>query len=422
MKSLRLAWLSLLRRRVPTVITILSIAMAVACGGILLRLHNLSASRFASLGQGWDAIAGAKAGGIEILLNSLNSEGPYPGYLPYKLFESLRAEQSVRFEDGATATPSFLKSITPFLYFAKFEGARVVGTDETFLQPLGEGSALASGRWSTGEGEVVLGSAIARRLNLSAVDVQGAESEGANKLQIRVQPWVADHLGEAAVALKVVGILKPTDSAWDRQLYASVAQAQKVIAANRAYAGPLSIWNENVLNYFLIRLQPGGFRGLEALINRRTVGQVVLVEDERARLEELTGAGKSIGMFVSVFVLILSMLSVSSMLITRFEAMGVQLAVLRAIGYGRSAIARWLIWEGVLLGSAGCVLGAALDASLFPILRGLLGSALPTADVLASSPFESAPVWVLAMLATVSAIFIPLFRLYRQDVHQALKS
>ncbi|MGZ3722393.1 MAG: ABC transporter permease [Bdellovibrionales bacterium] len=406
MTSFRLALLSLTRRRVPTLITVCAIAISVACSGILLRLYHLSSSRFDSIGQGWEAVVGAKAGGIEILLNSLNGEGPYPDYLPYVLFESLQAAKAVHFEDGHTSDPNYIRAISPFLYFAKFQSYRVAGTDQAFAAALG---GFTEGGWPSANDEVVLGAGVAKRAGIHLGDT------------IQLQPWLADHLGDANVGAKVAGILKPTGFAWDRMLFSSVAFGQSVISANRAYLGDKSIWGEKVLNYFMINLQPGGFRPLEALVNKRTVGQVVRVEEERHKLEELTGAGKSIGLFVSVFVILLSSLSVSSMLITRFEAMGVQLAVLRAIGYVRSEIGMWLIWEGLLLGLAGCVLGAVIDGVSFPILRDLLGSALPPADIVASSLSESYPVWVVTIPATVFAIFVPLIRLYRQDVHQALK-
>jgi len=405
MTPLHLAVLSLLRRKVPTVITVVSIAISVACAGILLRLYHLSASRFSSMGQGWEAIVGAKAGGIDILLDSLNGEGPYPGYLPYALFHSLKAEQAVKFEDGATSQPSYIKDITPFLYFAKAGKSRVVGTDESFVNPIG----FAEGQWVGQPGEIVLGALVARQQNWRVGDTVAAV------------PWVADRLGDSTLQFKVSGILKPTSSAWDTMLFGSVSDAQAVVAANRTFLGESSIWGEKVLNYFLINLHPDGFKYLEALVNKRTVGQVVRVEQEKRKLENLTGAGKSIGLFVSIFVILLSSLSVSAMLITRFEAMGVQLAVLRAIGYGRSEIGRWLIWEGLLLGVAGCLIGASIDGIGFPLLRELLGSALPPADLVASHFWESFPIWIVTLPTTVFAIFVPLIRLYRQDVHQALK-
>ena len=409
MSPLRLALLSLQRRRLPTLITVLSIAISVACSGILLRLYHLSASRFDSLGRGWQAVVGAKAGGIEIMLNALNGEGPYPDFLPSVLYESLHATQTVHFEDGHESTPEYLSRIAPFVYFAKWHEYRAIGTNEEFARNLGE-SALSSGQWVTDLGQVVLGSQIAQ---LADVQVGGS---------LTLQPWVADQLVSASLTLKVVGILRSTGSVWDRSLFSSVAQAQAVIAENKASLGGRSIWNEHVLNYFLINLRPGGFAPLEALINKRTVGQAVLIDTEKARLEQLTGAGKSIGLFVSIFIILLSSLSVSAMLITRFEGMSVQLAVLRAIGYARGEIARWLLWEGFLLGLAGCALGALLDGLGFPLLRGLLSEALPPPELVSSSLIESGLVWLLGLLATTLAIFVPLIGLYRQDVHQALKS
>jgi putative ABC transport system permease protein len=410
MTPFRLAVLSLTRRKIPTLITVGSIAISVACSGILLRLYHLSASRFDSMGHGFEAVVGAKAGGIEILLNSLNGEGPYPDFLPYVLFESLRSAKAVHFEDGHVDEPDYLKNISPFLFFAKLGNYRVAGTDEAFAQTISAPrNAFKEGAWAGGPSEVVLGSQVAVREGLHTGDT------------VHVQSWLFDHLGDANVALKVVGILTSSGTAFDRMLFTNIPQAQSVIGESQAVLAKHSIWGGKVLNYFLINLQPGGFPYLEALINKRTVGQAVRVNVEKQKLEELTGAGKSIGLFVSVFVILLSSLSVSSMLITRFDAMGVQLAVLRALGYVRSEIGRWLIWEGLLLGIGGCILGAAIDGLGFPILREILGTALPPADMLSSCLLESYPVWLVTVPATVVAIFVPLIRLYRQDVHQALK-
>lgn len=116
MSSLKLAYLSLSRHLFSTVISIIAIALSVACACILLRLYQISESRFSSLGNGGDAIVGAKSGGIEILLNSLNAEGKYPDFLPYSLFQSLRNEQAITHGDGVITKPSYIQSIIPFIY------------------------------------------------------------------------------------------------------------------------------------------------------------------------------------------------------------------------------------------------------------------------------------------------------------------
>ena len=407
MSPLRLALLSLLRRKVPTLITALSIAVSVACSGILLRLYHLSASRFDSLGHGWESIVGAKAGGIEILLNAMNGEGPYPDFLPSVLYDSLKAKASVQFEDGQTATPSFIKSISPFVYFAQFKGHRAAGTDATFIEKM---APMAEGRFATSADEIVVGNEVAKSEGVNVGDTLALEA------------WVGEKPTRShSVNFKVVGRLNGSGSAWDTMLFTDIENAQRVIATESEEITGHSIWGARVLHYFFVNLEPNGRAPIENLVNKRTVAQVILVRDEKAKLMQLTGAGKTIGLFVSFFVILLSTLSVSSMLITRFDAMTVQLAVLRALGRSRLQVARWLLWEGFWLGISGCVLGAVMDAVSFPILRSVLGEALPPADLVASSVFESYPIWILAMAATVFAIFIPLIRLYRQDVHQSLK-
>lgn len=411
MSPIRLALLSLARHRLATALSMIAIAFSVATGGLLLRLNELSMSRFSTLARTADAVVGAKAGGIDILLDSLGGEGGYPDYLPYKLFQSLRSEQTVRFEDGANSTPTFIHAVVPFLYFAKYGEARVVGTDEAFIDPRTSPLVpkISKGSWPKDKGEVALGSQIARRGGL----------EVGSKIDVR--PWVTGTPLEETFQLKVTAILDESQTEWDRTLFSTVAQAQETLANHAALIQSKSIWGPEVLNYFLITLEPGGFQGLEALVNRRTVGQAIKVEDQIERLKELTGAGRNIGLMVTMFVIFLGGLSVCAMLVTRFEGMRLQIAVLRAIGYTSSELALSLLAEGVALGLAGVVIGAALDLTLMPFLRESLGSALPPPELVPVSIFTSAPIWLVGLLATVVSVFVPMWQMSRQDPHAALR-
>jgi putative ABC transport system permease protein len=417
MTSFELATKSLIRRPLSSVLAILSIALAVGCCGVLLRIYLLMNQRFSTLARGGDAIVGAKAGGIEILLNALNGEGPYPDFLPYKLFESLKAQQGVRFEDGAQSEPDYLRQTIPVLYFARFHDDRVMGTDNSFFnRPAGEASlTLRDGHLAEANKDIVLGSAVADKYNLKMND------------DIILRLWVGDRAepnGDGThgpdLKFKITGVLNPTHTMWDRELYTTVAGAQEVVAAAPGLQ-TRSIWGASVLNYFLVYLKPNGFQPLKDLINKRTIGQSIFVLDEKKNLEELTGTGQTIGFFVSALVILLGGLSVASMLVTRFDAMGVQLAVLRAIGYKKSAIAAALLWEGFLLGLVACLVGIAIDLAAFPLMRYLLGGSLPPSDVIDSSIIYSSPVWVAALIATISSVLFPLLKLYRQDVHRSLQ-
>jgi putative ABC transport system permease protein len=401
----RLAVLSLTRRKVSTSLALTAIALSVAFSGVLLRLYVLSGARFSTLADGPDAVVGAKAGGIEILLGALNGEGRYPGFIPFQLYISLKTRQAVRFEDGAEAAPDFIRAITPFVYFAKYRGYRVVGTDRSILRGARE---LAEGRWAEGLGEVVLGASVSRG------EVKVGDTIG-------VVPWTSDQgTPGKGRQLRVTGVLAPTGKSWDAELFASVDTAWSVLGA--ADLRGQSIWKEKVLHYYLVDLAPEAFPRLRSLVDRRTVAQAIEVNDELARLEELTGTGRSLGLLVSILIVVLGALGVTAMMVTRFEAMGTQLAVLRAMGYEKREIRAWLLWEGALLGGGASVIGAGLDLAIFPLVRGLLGGALPRSPLVGAGILCSSPVWAMAVWGTTMAVFVPLYRLYHQDVHFALRA
>lgn len=411
MKPIKLAYLNLTRRKVSSLIAILAIAIAVAVSGILLRLNILAESRFSAMAKGGDAIVGAKSGGIEIILGALNGEGQYPSFIPYNLYESLKAGATVRFEDGAQNRPDGIESIIPFVYFAKFRDYRVAGTDETFIRRPVEKDSMrfTEGRWTQQLNEVVVGSAIAKAEGLKLGD------------SIDAVTWAGDKVFNVqGLNLKVVGILQASSSAWDRMLFTSIPTAHT--ALSKVNLKETSIWGPRVLHYYMIYLRPMGFESLSALVNNRTVGQAIFVQDEIKNLHKLVGVGTNLGFFVTVLILILGGLSVTSMLVTRFDAMSMQLAMLRAIGYRKGEIGCWLLWEGFLLGVAATILGIIFDLIGFPMMRNLLGDALPAMDIVGSSILYSYPIWITAIAATTMSVFVPMFRIYRQDVHFSLRN
>lgn len=424
MNAFRLAYLDLSRRPVSSLIAVVSIALSIATAGVLLRLSNLAEKRFSTLAVGTEAIVGAKSGDLDILLGSLNSEvtpSMQTGYLPMKLFESLRAQAPVQFEDGVKTEPGFIKTISPFVYAGFLSGAPVVGTDDSILKL--NSLKIEDGDFPSNIAELAVGDALARSQNYHLGQVLNVDPLQAAPAGTGPEPD-AKTLGKS-LPFKIVCILSPTGSAWDRQAWMTLPSARVLLSHTRLRN---SIWGNDVLSYFLINLQPSqasqpsSFVQLEALVNDRTVGQVVKVSTAEARLKELTGTGRQLGLTIVFLVLMMAVLSLASVLITRFESLALQLAVLRAIGYSKRELSLWLLTEGLMLGAAACLLGAAMDACAFPLLRSALSTSLPSADLVASSIFESAPIWWAALVATVLSVSIPIVRAYRQDVHTSLRA
>lgn len=412
MNSLTLAYLSLVRNKASTLVALIAIATSAAFSGVLLRTYLASSFRFSSLALGPEAIIGAKAGGIEILLGALNLEGTYPGYVPYKLYASIASKQSMQFEDGAKTSPSYIKSVIPFLCFGKLKNFRVIGTDASFLSRPNKEELFSfkEGGWvSENSNEVIVGANVASAEKIKLND------------SLLVTVWNNDEIAtRETFSVKVVGVLNPTGKSWDNALYTSLQTGWDILKGKDL--SRQSIWNEQVLNYFLVYLEPQGQLSLENLINRRTVAQVISTQREYQNLENLSGTGQILGLIISGMIVCLGALGVMAMMVTRFDAKSNQLAVLRAMGYEKREIRSWLLWEGAILGCSACGLGALLDLMIYPLFRYLLGNILPPAEFVSIPIWQSSPVWLAAILGTISAVFIPIYRLYHQDINSALKA
>lgn len=412
MTAFRLALLHLIRKRLTTLIALIALAVSVAAGGVLIRLYLLSQSRFASVALQGDAVIGAKAGGLDILLGALNLEGPYPDFITSNLYETLRLHKGLGFGDKAQARPDYVKAIVPFLYFATYKGYRVIGTDSSFLsRPIPEETPVfAQGGFVSGPNEIVLGAEITRKEHLKIGD------------QITLKAWSPfdpnQTGGGVEVKVQVVGILASTGKIFDAAAFSSLAEAHQVLAES-GYSHP--VWGANILNYCIVYLEPGSLTDLSTLINERSVAQVISVPEQYERLKQLAGTGQTMGLIIISLILLLGGLGVISTMIARFDAMSYQVAVLRAIGYSRTYIGQWLLWEGVLLGVCASVIGAIIDFSFFPSIRSMLGSTLPTSPLTHSPFYFSAPVWLVAVAATVVGIIIPFVRFSRHDAHSLLK-
>lgn len=408
MTPLQLALLDLIRKKASTMIAVASIAVCVACGGLLLRLSILSGSRFSTLVNGPDAVIGAKSGGIEILLESLNLEGPYPDFIPGQLYQTLK--HSIQFEDGTHYDPASLRRIVPIVIFGHYSNLLVLGTDQGFFQqPMRDDApTLIAGRWFGPGEEVVVGSRVARENGILVGD------------ELPVTAWTSrDNPHPTVFQLRVVGIFQAGSSAWNRACFSSMAEAQRVFRL--ASGSPDSTSNKDVLHFILAYLRPGGFRSIAGLINRRSVAELISVPEQKARLEELTGTGIRLGLMMTTLVLLLSGLSVAGVMIARFDAMKMQIAVLRALGFSLSEIGKWLLWEGSILAFSASVIGAMAEMIFFPVIRSLLGSALPSDSVAPNHFYYAAPFWVATVIAISVAVFIPFFRMTRQDPHSSLK-
>src|SRR5437899_8731661 len=138
MSPWRLAWADFTRHRGPASLSVAALSLSIALSGMLFRLAKVAEARFAGLARAGDVIIGAKAGEVAIVLGCLNAEGPYPGFIPDRLYFSLRNHEKLSAAGGAPERP-FHKTIVPLLYGGKFRGRPIIGTNADVLKLSGDG-------------------------------------------------------------------------------------------------------------------------------------------------------------------------------------------------------------------------------------------------------------------------------------------
>lgn len=384
MSPLRLAWADFSRRRGASLLAVAALSIAIGLSGALFRLTRVADARFAGLVRAGDAVIGAKAGEIAIVLGCLGAEGPYPGFIPNRLYFSLLNHERLSAIGGAPE-PRFHKTLVPLLYGGRFRGGPIIGTNAELLRVSGSGftAAINQGNWFSDSGQAVLGERVAREAGLKVGDTFFASPwSGAGK----DDGWVIPY------PLKVSGILARMGNVWDGAAFTSVGEARR-LAVRGGLLGN-SAWGDDVLNYMLIETAPGRLEALRDLVDKRTVAQFVEVRSGMAALRSLTGSGRAMGGAAAALALLLSAFCIVGLAIGSWEEKIRQYSMLRAIGYTGRELLALAGWQGILPAAGGYLGGGVLDAALFPALRMWMGSALPSPAAAPSRLWESAPVWL----------------------------
>jgi|GEM_PF-3287989 len=417
MTPFRLARLDLARKKVFTVVVIASLSLALAAVGALLKVYRISESRIDQLTSLSPLIVGAKSSGSQILLGAEGLEATkYPDFIPWTLFSTVHDRQGLHFEDNANVQADSVKWAIPMLFFAKWQEFPVFGTTDEFptffteKQSSAGKSIYQAGHWLENlQTDIVIGSALAERYNLHVGSTMDLTAWGPNEQTL-----------PTPIKVTVVGVLAPVNSAYDFALIAPLNMAWRTMAQMNLQSH--SIWQAKVLNYFFVDMPLQNMPGFESLINQRSVAQTVREVDEVQNLRELLSSGANIGWIVSLLILALVCLSVAGILLTRFEAMNTQIAVLKAIGYQSKTLMAWLFYEAIILGLIAIVIGTVIEKILEIFIVRALDWRLAKVILIQQNSFDLWPLWLTLMLALLATLSAPLIKILREDIHTQLRS
>jgi putative ABC transport system permease protein len=397
-----LAFLSLWRRPLSSLMAILSIGFALGLGGWLLNFHSAVFSSLDRREAGIEYILGPKSNGLSILLNGLFLAGRDDDIIDYFVMGTIKEK----------VKPPLM---IPLAHFADSEGIPVIGTDDSFLHRPDSSSPpkLAKGRWFGAQSaDVVLGSEAARKMGVKVGGTFAAKSILSSATGIPL--WMAK--------MEVVGILEPSGFPRDRGIYTDIRHAWRYHQSAIGKGLLRMVKDGRGVTSFLVGLDskdPDMAKRLHEIVHVASNPQVVNVQEEISSLQHLLGQGKEAISGITLL-LILMAASIASLLFNeRFETAKRELGLLRALGYTRGQIARSILWEALFLTLPGILFGM-----FFERLGGLIAPLIWNPPWLQPPPWPDGvleALWVAMLVACLLSALLPLIRLYRWNAHDALK-
>ena len=390
---------SLRQHALSTAVTAASVALA---GGLLLTVwvvKTQSQAAFTGINGGFDAVLGARGSQLQLVLNSIFHLEASPGNVAWQDFLDLQNNPDVELA-------------VPLAVGDNFHAWRIVGTTPDLFQKseyaLGKKFELRpGGNWfDPARRSAVVGSFVAEKMKLKIGD--------------RFHPFhglIYDEQRQHAETYVVVGVLKPSNTPADRVIWIPLEGVQRM-SGHRAGA-------DSEVSAVLVKLKAGsalaGFQ-LDNFYNKQgnhltfawPIGRVI------AELFD------KIGWFDRVLTLVawlVAFVATGSILASVYNSMNErrrELAILRALGAGRSTVFSVIVLEATTISAIGVIVGFGAYAVLISVVTQIIRS--QTGVVLELFAYNPVMLWEPVTFIALGAFagIIPAFKAYSTDVAKNL--
>jgi putative ABC transport system permease protein len=395
MKIFILLLRSLHFRKVSTVLSILSLSLALFLSLFVERVRTGIRSSFESTVSGAHLLVGARTGEFDLLLSSLFGLGNLRSQISPETYEAIRKNPDVEWT-------------IPLALGDSHQGYRVVGTDENFFNRFryarSKGLSFQVGGPFRDQLEVVIGFEVARRLHYRLGD-QVIITHGLSELALD-EELHSDH------PFTVVGIFNATGTPIDQQLYVSMES--------------LSLIHEGLptgVSAFLLRAKRmGQLLELHRAINQSDREPMTAIFPQ-ASLQELWRSLSAIEWgfrILSLGAVALSLIFLMAQLLQAVEYRRRELAILRALGASRPMILFFVQAEYVFLFLTSLVLSV-LWFFVFRMMSiwGWGDLAESIVGMARFGPGELTLIFVLFGIGFVAAL-VPTWRAYRNSLADGL--
>lgn len=388
---------SLRQHALSTILTALSIALAVGLWMSVWTIKEQSQETFTSVDAGFDAVLGARGSKLQLVLNAIFHLEASPGNLPWSDFLDIQKHPSVELA-------------VPLAVGDNYHGFRLVGTTLDLFQraEYAEGKRFAvenGGRlFEMGYREAIVGSFAAQRLKLKPGD--------------KFHPYhglIFDEKEQHAETYVVTGILKPSNTPADRVIWIPLEGIQRMTGHNPDAAADVSA--------VLVKLRSpaAGFQ-LDILYNKKG-SRLTFAWPTGKIMSELFD---KIGWFDRVLALVaylVAFVAVTSVLVSLYNSMNErrrEIAILRALGARRFTVFGAIVLEAATITALGVLGGFAVYAVIATGVAGVIRA--QTGVVLNPLAFSPVMLWAPAVMLALGALagMVPAVKAYCTPVAEHL--
>ena len=361
---IRLAWASLLRRRVTLVLTVLSIGLSVALFLGVEKLRTGAKASFSDTISGTDLIVGARSGGVQLLLYSVFRVGNATNNISWQSYQEIAERGEIDW-------------IVPLSLGDSHRGFRVLGTEQSFFDRYkyrrAQALGFAEGQQFEDLFDAVIGADVADQLAYEL----GQE--------IVVAHGIASFTEHDDKPFRVSGILEKTGTPVDRTVLVSLGAIEAIhVDWQGGGKSAETVSAEDVRQMDLTpkaitaamigvksRLQ---IFGLQRWINeyRDEPLLAILPGVALAELWGLIGVAETALLAVSVMVIATALIGMMATIFSGLNERRREMAILRATGARPHTILALLMTEAALMSICAVGVGVLLLYSGLSVAQGWL--------------------------------------------------
>ncbi len=364
-------------KKVKIILIVISIVISASVALLAYNISQQVDDGFKSTAAYYDMIIGPAGSSTQLAMNTMFFTDTPLGTISYEYVEALQSDMRVN-------------AAVPFTMGDSYNGAKIIGTAPLFL----DGKEISDGKMFGEAFECVVGSAVAKKHSLSLGD-ELVTSHGLSE---------GGHSHESN-PLRVVGILKQTNTSYDNVIFTSV---ETVWATHGHAEDEHDVHNEHEHEEHgeicAILVKSKSFNHYSALKTEYSEDSKLLVINPSEVLREVlenVDMSSKIVYILCIIILIMNIFIISVITLLNMYDSKKEIALMRLIGIGMKRINLLYILQNALIGLISTLLAFAASRLCLILMGEFVASMGIVLDSARIYPFELA---IMALIFVISVI------------------